>query len=284
MACISNFHLKYCSVPHGNTKNKSPCPSTSRNARKFIFHNNISLNCRLKAIDINNASSSVEGPLTFESTKSPMDGNNNLWKPRASKSYETRKADQNLHDGLPAVPRSYRVSSPNESVNSDPDGVFGITRQKPTLIGRVDLTKKRESNQLNWSDENKKPVENKPDKLDTVFTFGDYSPSMSDNKKRLDDLFDTGLSRRAGGGRRREGGVGESVFDFADKQVSEGKHQNNSLGFLSDDLGNKNGEKSGGGQGSPLLPRRRTVQEKGVPIPISSAFDDNLDDIEEFIL
>ena len=185
-----------------------------------------------------------------------------------------------------------KVISPPESVKSDPDGVFGIPRSKPTLLGRGGLTKKKPVDQFSWLDNNKKPAANKNKaKPDDGFDFGDYSPSMSDNKKKSDDIFDTGLSRRGGQGRRREGGLEDNVFDFGERRGSGGfektKPQNNSLGFLSDDFGSKRGgEQSNGslGNNSTLLPRRRAAQERSGPAAISSAFDDNLDDIEEFTL
>lgn len=234
-----------------------------------------------------------EDPVKFENKQSPR--SDDFWKPQASKSHEARKADQNLHNGLPAVPRESRVFSPSEknkvisppeSVKSDPDGVFGVPRNKPVLLGRGGLTKKKD-NQFSWLDDNKKPAANKA-KPDDIFHFGDYSPSMNDNKKKTDDILDNGSSRRAGPGRRREGGFGDNGFEFGDRGgVEKPKPQNNSLGFLSDDFGSKKGGENssrGPGSNSPLLPRRRAAQERGGPAAISSAFDDNLDDLEEFTL
>jgi hypothetical protein len=238
---------------------------------------------------------SDEDPLNLENKKSP--GDDDFWKPQATKGYEARRADQSLHNGLPAKPRGNgvfsppkesKVISPPESVHSDPDGVFGVPRHKPALLGRGGLTKKKD-NQLNWLDNNKKPAANK--KADDSFNFGDYSPSMNDNKKKTDDIFDTGLTRRAGQGRRREGGLGDNVFNFGERRGSGGtekpKPQNNSLGFLSDDFGNKRSTEqsnTGAGNKSPLLPRRRAAQERNGPAAISNVFDDDLDDIEEFTL
>ena len=232
--------------------------------------------------------------MKFENKNPSKD--DDFWKPQASKSYEARKADQNLHNGLPALPRESRVFSPPkeskvisppESVKSDPDGVFGVPRNKPVLIGRGGLTKKKD-NQFSWLDNNKGPANKNKPKPDDGFNFGDYSPSMNDTKKS--NMFD-GNSRRAGHGRRRDGGLGESGFEFGEKRGSGGnentKPQNNSLGFLSDDFGSKKvGEQSSGntGNNSPLLPRRRAAQERNGPTAISSAFDDTLDDIEEFTL
>ena len=256
-----------------------------------LFSNDCHLCSRLKAID--NDKASDEDPIKFENKQSPR--GDDFWKPQASKSYEARKADQNLHNGLPAVSRESRVFSPSEnnkvispseSVKSDPDGVFGVPRNKPVLLGRGGLTKKKD-NQFSWLDDNKKPTANKA-KPDDSFNFGDYSPSMGDSKKKSDDILDNGLSKRAGHGRRREGGFGDDGFDFGDRRgADKPKPQNNSLAFLSDDYGSKRGgEKSSGGPGSnsPLLPRRRAAQERTGPVAISSAFDDNLDDLEEFTL
>ena len=182
-------------------------------------------------------------------------------------------------------PKENRVTSPVESVKSDPDSVIGVPRHKPVLLGRGGLTKKKD-NQFDWLNDDKKPVANKARTKppDDGFNFGDYSPSMSDSKKKSDgDIFDTGFGRRGGQGRRREGGVGDNVFNFGEKQGSGGneKPQSNSLGFLSDDFGSK---RSGEQSSQPLLPRRRVAQERGGPAAVSSAFDDNLDDIEEFTL
>ena len=235
-----------------------------------------------------------EDPIKFENKQSPR--SDDFWKPQASKTHEARKADQNLHNGLPAVPRESRVFSPSEknkvisppeSVKSDPDGVFGVPRNKPVLLGRGGLTKKKD-NQFSWLDDNKKPAANKA-KPDDIFHFGDYSPSMNDNKKKTDDILDNGSSRRAGLGRRREGGFGDNGFEFGGTGgVEKPKPQNNSLEFLSDDFGSKKGGENStrgpAGSNSPLLPRRRAAQERSGPAAISSGFDDNLDDLEEFTL
>ena len=252
-----------------------------------VFNIHFNSSHRLKAMDSDKASD--EDPQKFENKKSPR--GDDFWKPQESKSYEARRADQNLHNGLPALPRENKVISPTESVKSDPDGVFGVPRHKPALLGRGGLTKKKD-NQFSWLDDNKKPVANKNKaKPDDGFNFGDYSPSVNDNKKKSDDIFDKGLSRRAGQGRRREAELGDNGFDFGERRGSGGiektKPQNNSLGFLSDDFGSKRGgEQSSGAPGNkldPLLPRRRAAQERNGPTAISSAFDDDLD-VEEFTL
>lgn len=179
---------------------------------------------RLKAMDSEKASD--EDPLQFDNKAFPIYGGDDMSRLKASKSYEARSADKNLHNGLPAFPKENQVISPPESVKSDPDGVFGVPRGKPVLIGRGNLTKKN-TNQFSWLDDSKKTVPNKTKtKPDNDFSFGDYSPSVSNNKKVSDgldsDIFDTGMSRRPGRGRRREGGQGDDGFDFGKRRGSGG--------------------------------------------------------------
>ena len=214
--------------------------------------------------------------------------NEDLYHSDSKKSgHETKQADKLEKNGLPPIGSS--VVSPPVSVKSDPDGVFGIPRNKPVLVGRGSLVKK--STPFSWLNDNNanRRAGGSNAKQNDDFGLGNYSPSIS-KKKPGDqgwDIFDTGYSHKPGRG-RRGGGLGENGFDFGERRGSgdKSKSQNN-LPFLSEDFGNK--AKGDTRSVSPsnneaLLPRRRRAQEKGGPV-ISSVFDDDLDDdIEELTL
>lgn len=235
---------------------------------------------RLKAIDNKKVSDEDSYHSDGKQLSSGKSGDESIKSQDSRKSgYETRKADENLHNGLPALGKESDITSPPTSVKSDPDSIIGIPRHKPVLLGRGNFKKKPSS--FSWLEDNKKAGENNSVKCNDDFSFGDYSPTVSNSKKKTTDIdrdiFDTGLSRKPGHGRRHEGGLGDSDISFNNQRGSDNfdKPKNvNNLPFLMEDFGNN----------EPLLPRRRRAQGRVGPA-ISTAFDKNLDDdIEELAL
>lgn len=196
------------------------------------------------------------------------------------KNFKERQADRNLHSGLPAVPKG-KVFTLSESSKSDHDGILGLPRHKPDAQVRGEIPTK--DDRLSWLKDGKKQasvIKNKS--IEDSFTFGEYSPTMSNSVKNASDAFDTGLLRRAGYGRRREGVAGGYFGYHGDSEKT--KSPDNSLGFLSDKFATKqNAEQASVGTIS-LLPRRRATQERTGPTAISNAIRDTIDDIEELAL